>query len=255
MTIENQVADLSNEVKPQTVEAVQGTGGAAGSVTTQPLPDAGSDNKLEVLEKTLQAREQDINKLKSTYDKQMAQTKKQFEEQQRQLEEELRKVKMSGMTDEQKTQFERQLELEQAQQWREEALRLKREKEEAEISANYAQYFIENGVPKEKLITNAGVDALVQSGWEGITHELNSLKTKVSEYEKKLTQGTVLEQPQANQPQQPIQQRSPITDTPSPTSRSWTWTDVIDKYGSVDEYFNKVERQEISPVPLVQPKR
>lgn len=253
MNDQNQVADLNTEEKPKTGQApVQGESGATDVVATQPVSDAGSDVKVTELEKTLKAREQDINKLKSTYDRQMAQAKKQFEEQQKQLQEELRKVKMSGMSDEQKQQFERQLELEQAQQWREEAQRLQREKQEFEIMNNYAQYFQENGVPRENLVFDSGVDALVQSGWEGIQKEMTNLKTKVSEYEKKLTQGTVLDQGQQQQtPEQPAQQRSPITDTPSPTNKSWTWAEIEKHYGSIDAYFNKVERGEISPVPLV----
>jgi len=254
MSNDNQIADLGNEKTAKTTEpVVQAKGGVAEVTPTNTLPDAGSDAKLKDLEVALQKREQDINKLKSTYDKQLAQTKKQFEDEQKKLQEEVRSVKMSGMTDEQKRQFERQLEVEQAGQWREKAQQYERQIQELEIVNNYTQYFQDQGVAKEKLVTNAGVDALVQSGWEGIQEVMTGLKQKVADYEGKLTQGTVLEKKPDETPQ--TVERSPLTETPPPTQQSWTWEEVEKAYGTLDNYFSKVERQEISPVPLVQSKR
>jgi hypothetical protein len=214
---------------------------------TQPAPDVGSD-KLKELEAKIQAREQDINKLKSTYDKQLAQTKKQFEEEQRKLQEEVQKAKLATMTDEQKAQFERQLELEQAQQWKQKALQYEQQMQELEVRNNYTQYFVEQmGVPKEKLNLNGDINALVQSGWEGVQSQVKELQSKVSEYETKLTQGTAL------QPQQPeVPERSPLTNQINSGAPKIAWADIEKRYPNLEEYFAKLERDEIDPrtIPL-----
>lgn len=244
MTEQNQIADLSNEkgseVTPPNTGVMPEPSGVANVMPTQPLPDAGSD-KLKELEAINKAREEDIKKLKSTYDKQLAQTKKQFEEEQRRLQEEIQKARMATMTDEQKAQFERQLELEQAQQWKEKALQYERQMQELEIRNNYAQYFQDMGVPKEKLNLSGDLNALVQSGWEGVQDQMTQMKQKLAQYEKP-------QQPATAVPQQPEpQERSPLTNQITSGTPKVTWADVQKKYPNMEEFFAKLERGEINP--------
>lgn len=251
MTEQNQIADLNaaqgSAVTPATAAVTPESGGVANVTPTQAVPDVGSD-KLKELEAKIQAREQDINKLKSTYDKQLAQTKKQFEEEQRKLQEEIQKAKLATMTDEQKLQFERQLELEQAQQWKEKALQYEQQMKEFEIRNNYTQYFVEQmGVPKEKLNLDGDINALVQSGWEGVQNKVKELQNKISEYESKQTQGTASQQSQPEVPD-----RSPLTSQINSGAPKIAWADIEKRYPNLEEYFSKLERQEIDPgtIPL-----
>lgn len=248
MTEQNQIADLNTAQGSVVTPVTPDSSGVANVTPAQPVPDAGSD-KLKELEAKIQAREQDINKLKSTYDKQLAQTKKQFEEEQRKLQEEIQKAKLSTMTDEQKLQFERQLELEQAQQWKEKALQYEKQMQEFEIRNNYTQYFVEQmGVPKEKLNLDGDINALVQSGWEGVQNKVKELQSKVSEYESKLTQGTALQQPQQPEPQQ----RSPLTNQINSGAPKISWADIEKRYPNTEEFFTKLEQGTIDPrtIPL-----
>ncbi|MCA1806833.1 MAG: hypothetical protein LC687_03070, partial [Actinobacteria bacterium] len=89
--------------------------------------------------------------------------------------------------------------------------------------------------------TNAGVDALVQSGWEGLQEVMTGMKQKLSAYEK--TPPTQPAPPQPETPQAP--ERTPLTETPTPTQQSVSWDNDWKK---VSEYFDKVERGDISPV-------
>lgn len=242
MTEQNQIADLSNEKGSEVTPPVTPESGGVANVTpTQPLPDAGSD-KLKELEAIAKAREEDIKKLKSTYDKQLAQTKKQFEEEQRRLQEEIQKAKLATMTDEQKAQFERQLELEQAQQWKEKALQYERQMQEFEIRNNYAQYFQDMGVPKEKLNLNGDINALVQSGWEGVQDQMTQMKQKLAQYEKpqQSPATTVQQQPEP-------QERSPLTNQINSGTPKVTWADIQKQYPNMEEFFTKLERGEINP--------
>lgn len=244
MTEQNQIADLSKEKSSEVTPPKDGVmpeqGGVTNVTPTQPLPDAGSE-KLKELEAKIQAKEQDINKLKSTYDKQLAQTKKQFEEEQRKLQEEIQKAKLATMTDEQKLQFERQLELEQAQQWKEKALRYEQQMQEFEIRNNYAQYFQDMGVPKENLNLNGDINALVQSGWEGVQNQMTQMKQKLAQYEQP-------QQPANPAPQQPEpQERAPLTNQINSGTPKTTWADIQKQYPNMEEFFAKLERGEINP--------
>ena len=245
MTEQNQIADLNTGKSSEVTQPVTPEQPGVTNVTpSQPASDAGSDAKLKELEAIAKAREEDIRKLKSTYDKQLDQTRRQFEAEQKKLQEELQKAKLSTMTDEQKAQFERQLELEEAQRWREEAMKYKQQIEEQEVRSNYAQYFQEMGVPKEQLNMNGDLNALVQSGWEGVQNQLTSMKTKLAELENLQQQPS---QP-VSQTQQPMpQQRTPITSQPNSPAPKVTWADIRKQYPNEEEFYTKLERGEIDP--------
>jgi DNA repair exonuclease SbcCD ATPase subunit len=242
MTEQNQIADLNTAQGTAVTQPVTPEPSGVANVTpTQPVPDAGSD-KLKELEAKIQAREQDINKLKSTYDKQLAQTKKQFEDEQRKLQEEIQKAKLATMTDDQKLQFERQLELEQAQQWKQKALQYEQQMQELEIRNNYTQYFVEQmGVPKEKLKLDGDINALVQSGWEGVQSKVKELEGLVQ----------TLKQPQPSQettPQQPeVPERSPLTNQINSGAPKISWADIEKRYPNTEEFFTKLEQGTIDP--------
>ena len=246
MTEQNQIADLNTAqgtvVTPAKAAVTPEPSGVANVTPTQTVPDAGSE-KLKELEAKIQAREQDINKLKSTYDKKLAQTEQQYKDEQRKLQEEIQKAKLSTMTDEQKKTFERQLELEQAQQWREEAQKYKQQIEEFEQRNNYTQYFVEEmGVPKEQLKLDGDINALVQSGWEGVQKTVQSLRGKVQALETQMTQGTALQQTQPEP-----QERSPLTNPINSGAPKIAWSDIEKQYPNQEEFFRKLEQGEINP--------
>lgn len=242
MTEPNTIADLTTAKGTEVTNPVTPEPSGVANVTpTQTVPDAGSE-KLKELEAKIQAREQDINKLKSTYDKQLAQTKKQFEEEQRKLQEEIQKAKLSTMTDEQKKTFERQLELEQAQQWKEKAMQYEQQMKDLEIRNNYTQYFTEQmGVPKDKLNLDGDINALVQSGWEGVQNKVKELEGLVQ----------TLKQPQPPQdttiPQPEPQQRSPLTQPINSGAPKITWSDIAKQYPNQEEFFRKLEQGDLNP--------
>lgn len=244
MQDENKTAGLVNEGNG----GVPNTGtpskdGVTNVTPTTPLPDVGSD-RLQQLEAELKARTEDINKLKSTYDKKISQTERQYQEEVERLRNEIKSTKLSTMTDEQKRKYEQDLKLEEAEQWRKKAQTYEQQMYEQQVSSNYIEYFTSIGVPKEQLITNQGAETLVQSGWDGLRSVMTDYQTKLKEYESKAN-------PQQPLPEQqpPQQGRSPITTNPVSSAQQKTWDDVIKEHGSLVNYFDKVERGLISPVP------
>ncbi|MBE0573314.1 hypothetical protein IH575_00220 [Candidatus Dojkabacteria bacterium] len=245
MNTEQTTAGLDNEGKggvPNT--GTPSNDGVTNVTPTTPLPDVGSD-RLQQLETELKARTEDNNKLKSTYDKKISQTERQYQEEVERLRNEIKNTKLSTMTDEQKRKYEQDLKLEEAEQWRKKAQTYEQQMYEQQVSANYVDYFSSIGVPKEKLITNQGVETLVQSGWNGLRNVMTEYQTKLKDYETKMNP----QQPQAQQTEPPQQGRSPITTNPISAAQQKTWADVIKEHGSLSNYFEKVERGDISPVP------
>lgn len=201
--------------------------------------DASVDWKVE-----LQKREQDLNRMKSTFQRQISQMQKEMEKQRQQYEAEIRKLRMAGLSDDERQEYEREIRLQEAEQYKQQLEEYRQQMEEYQLKQNYARFFTEIGVKPEELITEEGLDALVQSGWEGVKNLINSLREELNS----LKSGSATQQKK-----QPVQspEKQPITSVGTPFTGT-TWDDLVKKYGSEEAVFSKVERGELPPsvIPL-----
>jgi len=215
-----------------------------GSVPEGTLPPGATDAGLEKqqYEEKLRQREEDINRLKSSLQSQMAQQKKQWDQERSQLLDDLRKAQMASLDDDERVEFQKNLELEQAREMRQQLQKREQELQEMQAAQSYREYFMAQGVPADKLVTDQGLDALVNSGWAGIQEMISSMRTKLEQLEK---------QPPATPPDSSAAgetpPRTPISAGSSPAGSGPTWTDLIAKYGSQEQVYQLVESGVLPP--------
>lgn len=226
-----------------------------GDVTSPTSVDSGvvkatpEQGKIDAPQKNyeaeLQKREADLNRMKSTFQRQINDLNRKYEEEKRQYEDQLRKLKVSGLSDDERKEYETTLQIEDANRYKKEAEQYRMQVEEIQVAQSYAQFFTELGVPAASLVRDGGVDTLVQSGWEGVKKVIEELKKEIN----------TLKNPPGSEssPKEEGQRgRQPMTSTPGTPYTGTTWDDLIKKYGSEEAVYNKVERGELSPsvIPL-----
>lgn|SRR5574340_315711 len=201
--------------------------------------DAGLEKQK--FEEMLKQRDQDINRLKSTLQTQLSQQQRKWEEERQQLMEDLRKAQMASLDDDERKEFQRNLETERAIETKQRLQQREQELEELRAAQNYRDYFVAQGVPADKLVTDQGLDVLVQSGWQGIQAIMTDMRTRLQQFE---AQAPAQQTPQSSPTSNP---RTPISAGNAPAGAGPTWNDLIAKYGSQEEVYLKVEMGELPP--------
>jgi uncharacterized coiled-coil protein SlyX len=190
---------------------------------------APSSNPVDV--DALKAKyEKDLNAMKSTLQRQTAQVEKEWQSRYGELQREMHSIRMQGMTEEERARYERQLESEEFQSLQSRLAELENEKASQAATVNAFGFFINQGVPAEKLNLAEGYDAVVQSGWQYLTEELARLRTAAAN-------------PQPVKPIEPAPLKpapSVITDKGIPASGT-TWAALRAQYGSDEAVYRAVE--------------
>jgi len=205
---------------------------------SQVTPDAGPS--LQKLQETLAQREKDINNIKSTLQRQQAEQKRLWDEERKQLQEDLRRAQMASLDDDERAEFVKNLELENAGQLRTQVQDYEQQIQEMKAKESYTQFFIDQGVPVDKLVRNDSLDALVNSGWSGI-------QAIIKDQQKELDMLKNPAPPPATSPTPTPQVRSPISAAPAPAGTGPTWADLIQRYGSQEEVYRMVEQGDLPP--------
>lgn len=156
------------------------------SQSVQGVPQAGDD--LEELrrqhQEAIKKYEEDIRRLRSSLDRRYAEEKKQWEAEKRALQERLDQVLSSTMDEETRSKYEQErlrLEYERLQAELEET---RRQAEAYQSMMAYAKWFIDQGVPADKLDFSSQ-EAFLESAWQGLQETISSLRAKVKELESK----------------------------------------------------------------------
>jgi len=206
------------------------------------VPDAGPDPKK--LQEMLNKQEQDIRNIKSTFQRQISEQQRKWDEERKQLQDDLRRAQMASLDDDEKVEFQKNLELERASDWQQRAMDAEQRLQESQALQNYTQFFVEQGVPVSQLIRDQGLDALVNSGWTGVQLLIRDLQNKLKTLE------TPAPAPVTPATTTPV--RTPISATPAPAGGGPTWDDLIKRYGSAEEVYKLVEEQVLPPsiIPL-----
>ncbi len=216
------------------------SGGVVESTPTQGVKDAPQKN----WEAELQKREADLNRMKSTFQRQINDLNRKYESEKRWYEDELNKVKLSGLSDEERKEYESTLKFEEANRYKNEAEQYKMQVEEIQLSQNYAQFFTDMGIPSTALVRDQGLDGLVQSGWVGVKALISNMKKELE---------TLKKAPGDQNPKEEASRlNQPMTSTPGTPYTGTTWDDLIKKYGSEEAVYTRVERGELPPsaIPL-----
>jgi hypothetical protein len=200
----------------------------ASGVVAQPTTPAQSPS-VDV--EGLKARyEKDISQLKSSLQRQTAQVEQQWQKRNADLQRQLHETRMQGMTDEERARYERQLESEEFQSLQSRLAELENEKASQAATVNAFSFFINQGVPADKLNLSDGYDEVVQNGWQYLTSELAQLRQLQAN-------------PQPAKPTEPAPLPAApnvVTDKGTPASGT-TWQALRTQYGSDEAVYRAVE--------------
>ena len=189
------------------------------------------------VEQQLKAKyEKDISALKSSLQRQTAQVSADWQKRYGELQQQFHQTRMQSMTGEERERYERQLESEELQSLQSKLAETENEKQVMSQTFNAYGFFVQQGVPADKLNLAEGYDAVVSAGWEHLTSELARLRQAASN----------------PQPQQPIQpaplKPAPgvITDKGTPGGGT-TWTALRAQFGTDEQIYRAVEEGRLDP--------
>jgi len=184
--------------------------------------------------------ESDISAMKSTLQRNTAKVEKEWQSRYSDLQRQMQEVRMSTMTEEDKTRYERQLESEEFQSLQHRLTELETEREQQVQTVNAFSFFTSQGVPAEKLNLAGGYDEVVSVGWQHLTGELARLRSAASN-------------PQPQKPTEPAplkQAPDVVTDKGTPSSGT-NWVALRAQYGTDEAVYRAVEegRLDASIIP------
>jgi hypothetical protein len=172
-----------------------------------------------------------LNQLKSSLQKREAELTRQFNEREQKMAKELKAIRMQGMDEGQRKQYETQLANEEFQTLQAQLEEEKQKRQEMAQLVDAQNFFLSKGVPQNRLTLNQGYDALVNSGWQFIEDERQELQ--------RLRQGGG---PKENQAKQRKPAPSVVTDKGTPGNQGTTWAELRKKYGSDEAVYSLVEQ-------------
>ena len=142
----------------------------------------------------------------------------------------MHETRMASMTDDERARYERQLESEEFQGLQSRLTELENEKASQAATVNAFSFFLQQGVPADRLNLSEGYDAVVSTGWQYLTEELARLREAAAN-------------PQPVKPIEPAPLKnapSVITDKGTPGSGT-TWAALRAQYGTDEAVYRAVE--------------
>jgi len=235
-TDQAKVLDVENvdaNTTPLAVEAVgQGSDSGTPSPTSQ---DADADAALR---KQLEKYEQDIRKLKSTGDKRFAEAEQNWQKRENELRREMQELRLASLDEAGREKYLQQIEKERMQSLETKATESDKIRAEYDASLKAIDYYTKLGVPLSELTMGEGYDALFQSGFKYVSERFKAIAENPE---------PVKNDPKAPPPAPEVAKVSGTTPHLKPTM-----TDLVKKYGSLDEVFRLVENGRLDPsiIPL-----
>jgi hypothetical protein len=225
---------VSDAVEPEVVAPAtnSGEGGVADATPATPAPSVDVEALKADYEKKLAAAQNDVNAVKSALQSRESAIQKQFAEERSALQKQLREIRMQGMDENQRKQYEQSLAAEEVEQMRSRLQETEQKNQQFAAMLDAQNFFLQQGVPVQNLdFTN--YDALVASGWGAINAELARLREQVKN-------------PVTRTPDPLKSAPSVVTDKGAPGGAS-TWKDLIAKYGSAENVYQLVESGNLNP--------
>lgn len=220
----------NGSVTPPVDVTPAGAGVAAPATPSQSPTDA----EAALLKEQVRKYQEDINKMKSTFQSQDAKRQQEWQQRQTQLEKEIERLRLSGMDEEQRKAYEAEASSRQLQEMQDRIAEMTAKQQETEAKFNAQQYFLEQGVPASELVITEDYEALWNSGMNWIMSEFKRLKTPST-----VQQQTI---PAKTPP------TAPPVDTGSGTPPSGSnWPDLEAKYGSRERVYQMIEERRLPP--------
>lgn len=198
--------------------------------TPTPSDDASSNTEVDTLkaeyEGKLDKLNNDLNAMKSTFQRNEAQLKKDWAQRESQYKKEMEDLRLSTMDDDQRARYEKELTSNRAIELESRLAELEKERSEMEASLAAQKYFIAQGVKPEALVLDDGYDSLWASGMSALITEL-----------------TALRQGSTTPPAKPEKKKAPpvVSGTDNTPYTGTTWEALTKKYGSEENVYNMIE--------------
>lgn len=228
------MTDLNPQVQGSETGGVaeQVTPETQGGVSQVETPVSQTPVDVEALkadyEKKLAASQQDLNKLKSSLQQREAQIVKDSQQKYSELQRQLHEVRMSTMDDDARKKYEAQLVTEEYQSLQEQMAEINRKNQEYQSMLDAQQFFLNKGVPADRLVLNQGYEVLVESGWNWVTERLQAIQNAASNPTTKSEPAPLRQAPNV------------VTDKATPHTGT-TWSDLLQKYGTAENVYRAVE--------------
>lgn len=198
------------------------------------------DVGAEVL-KEKQRLEEDLRKLKSTYDKQISKMeqahKRELQQVMNELNEtraELERLRELLLNDEEaRKKYDSFKEQSEVERLRKELEQYKQMEQEREVKTRWVTFFHNLGIQVD---AEGDLDTIAQQGWEGVQRELERLRA----LEKQLSENTKSSSGSVS-PVQTQAKPSVRTDMPASPGTSLSWSELVKRYGSEERVFRAVE--------------
>lgn len=228
------MANENDQVIEDEVEEVSEETPSDEGVSNQETPGK-SEIDVESLkadwEAKLQKTTDDLNKMKSTFQKREAELQAKYQQEQAELRRQLNETRLQGMDADQRKKYEEQMKMEELQRLQSEQSSLSAKLQEQAQILDAVQFFVQRGVPYDQLIVNQGYNTLTQSGWDWIDGEL-----------KRLRDAQTTAKPES--PRKPAP--SVVTDKASPSTGT-TWAQLRKQYGSEENVYQMIEQGLLDP--------
>jgi hypothetical protein len=204
--------------------------------TPSQQPPMDADRVRAEYEQKLAQAQIDLNNVKSSLQKREAQVTREYQQKYDELQRQMREIRMQGMDENQRKQYEAQLQNEEYQTLQRRLEEMEQKTSEYQQMFDAQQFFMQKGVPSDKLILNQGYETLVQSGWDWVTERLKLLEQQASS-------------PIKQEPAPLKQAPGVVTDKGTPVTGS-TWAELRKQYGSDDNVYRLIEQGLLSPSVL-----
>lgn len=200
-------------------------------------PGQGTDDVAKLrqeIEQTRQRAERDIAALKSSLQSQQAKAEREWSKKEQDYQRQLEEFRMGTMDEKDRELYRQKLNENRAQELWEQNQVLQMQIQEAQARQNYTNWFLNQGISLEKINVTGTTQELVDSGWQAMSERMKELETKVSQPINNQVQ------PQTTPPKivQP-QGGAPVSGP--------TWSDLIAKYGSMEQVYSLVENGTLPP--------
>lgn len=208
----------------------------------QPTPDQTSVDAAE-----LARLKQDIDKMKSVFQKREADLTKDWQAKEAQYQKQLEELATRDMDDEQRKVYESNKATQQMNALQAQIQQLQSESMDYKARMEAVNFFASKGIPVANLNLDEGYDALVQSGWDALDSERQSLMERIEALEK----GKTTEEPESKTP--PEVETDDFTPGDGPS-----WKELRERYGVDDDeaIYTMVENGDLDgsvlPVPNVE---
>jgi len=207
---------------------------ADGKVAKATLADPQNDAEKVALDladmKEQSAKLQDdLNRMKSSNQKREAQTLKDFETKESNFKKEIQNLRLSGLNDEDKVEYEKQLAKERLQELQTANEQLVAEKQTQQARQESLQYFLGHGIDQKDLSLDGDYSDLVKSGWDALTAKQKQLEDENASLRSKKTATASGET------------APDILDVDGVPAATKTWAELVTEYGSEEAVYTAVE--------------